>query len=96
MSSLLKEYLDQRVMVVTVDGETHYGELTGFDKQGNLVILDDKKNILVIRSSEVVLCGQVEVGQQLPNTSDAVRLPRCKAKLSVQQEVEIWAKRWAK
>lgn len=95
MSSLLKDYLDQQVLIVTVDGESKYGTLKGFDKYGNLILLEPK-TISIIRSSEVVLCGIVD---ELPDEESRKLisdLPCCKNKKSIEEEVEIWKRRWSR
>lgn len=90
----MKDYLEQTVMVVTVEGETRYGTLKGYDKQGNLILIE-RGSISIIRGSEVVLCGLVEKIPSDEEIGKIQKLPRCKNKMSIQEETQVWSKRWS-
>ncbi|GMM59054.1 U4/U6-U5 snRNP complex subunit [Maudiozyma humilis] len=71
MSPLLKEYLRQRVVIVTTSGECFTATLEGFDRSTNLVLADIRdrfasqdgpvlSSVQVLRGSEVVLVGLYE------------------------------------
>lgn len=94
MSPLLKTYLNQKVIVITVDGTLVVGTLIGYDKLVNLTILTDDKQLHIYRGSEIVCCGllddssdtlqlQKQIGQfgDLPDTRN-----------KIQNEHLIWAK----
>lgn len=65
MSPLLKDYLNQRIVIVTTDGDCYIATLEGYDKSVNLLISDVRRRsdgelvsiALTLRGSEVVLCG---------------------------------------
>ncbi|QLQ81159.1 hypothetical protein HG537_0E05140 [Torulaspora globosa] len=65
MSPLLKDYLNQRIVIVTTDGDCYIATLEGYDKSVNLLISDVRRRCdgelvsiaLTLRGSEVVLCG---------------------------------------
>lgn len=44
MSPLLKEYLNQKVVVVTIDGHSIVGVLEGYDKSINLILSNVQSN----------------------------------------------------
>ncbi|QEU61528.1 Lsm8 [Kluyveromyces lactis] len=94
MSALLKDYLDKKVMLVNVDGDTYYGEMKGFDHAGNMILLKDNK-LCIIRSSEVVLCGLIDDIPEEKELAKLQKFPACKNKLLLKEEIDIWSERWA-
>ncbi|KAL3230646.1 U6 snRNA-associated Sm-like protein LSm8 [Nakaseomyces bracarensis] len=87
MSPLLKEYLNQRVVLVTTEGEVLEVLLEGYDKYTNLVVIDGGK-VRLLRGSEVVLCGLLNEDIDTSN----VRYKDTKNK--VEDEHLVWARVW--
>lgn len=99
MSPLLKDYLNQRIVIVTTDGDCYVATLEGFDKSVNLLISDVRRRsdgemvslALTLRGSEVVLCGLLtsdhpEKLGDLPTLRDT--------KNKIQDEYLIWEEVW--
>lgn len=104
MSPLLKEYLHQRVVVVTTEGECFTATLEGFDRSTNLVLAEIRdrfagsegpvlSHVQVLRGSEVVLVGLFEPAEgqeeaQLEVSATAAAIHDTKNK--VDNEHLIW------
>lgn len=99
MSPLLKDYLGQRIVIVTTDGDCYVATLEGYDKSVNLLISDVRNRsngellsiALTLRGSEVVLCGllpqdQVDFIENLPMLKDT--------RNKIQDEYLIWEEKF--
>ncbi|CCH62520.1 hypothetical protein TBLA_0H02350 [Henningerozyma blattae CBS 6284] len=85
--SLLKDLLEQPVLVLTVEGDSICGSLDGFDKAGN-VMVSNTHGLRVIRSSEVVFVASYD--------GDIKEFAHIKdTKNKIQDEYLIWEKVWS-
>ncbi|CCD23968.1 U4/U6-U5 snRNP complex subunit LSM8 NDAI_0C03080 [Naumovozyma dairenensis CBS 421] len=68
MSPLLKDYLNKKIVIITVEGSCYLAMLEGYDKYTNLIVsdvrnrFDDKliSQFQMLRGSEIVTCGLIE------------------------------------
>lgn len=101
MSPLLKDYLGQRIVIITTEGQCFVATLEGFDKNTNMLISNVRSrsnNALVsmaqvLRGSEVVLCGLLVENEAL-NLDTVPTLKDTKNK--IQDEYLIWEQVWEK
>ncbi|KAH3899042.1 U4/U6-U5 snRNP complex subunit LSM8 SCDLUD_004464 [Saccharomycodes ludwigii] len=102
MSILLKEYLNEKVMVLTTEGITLLGQLNGYDKNCNITLLhcyicgktNDNKTHQIIRGSEIVFIALIDKEKKGIEEKDLIikKLPDTKNRLS--NEYVIWGKVW--
>ncbi|AMD18668.1 HBL234Cp [Eremothecium sinecaudum] len=99
MSPLLKDYLNQRVVIITTDGQCLLATLSGFDKSINLLLSDVKERFTqssiagayVLQGSQVVCCGPFEDSGS-DSTEEVAQLQNTKN--IVDREHEIWKEVW--
>lgn len=96
MSPLLKDYLGQRIVIITTEGDCYVATLEGYDKSVNLLLSNVRRRsddellsiALTLRGSEVVVCGLLsnnevgKLGEEVPALKDT--------KNKVQDEYLIW------
>lgn len=107
MSPLLKEYLNKKVVIITVEGQCFTANLEGFDKNTNLMLSNvrDRFNhelitsVQLLRGSEVVVCGlleEIEEGKKDVEDSGVI-IPMVKLKDTknrILNEHLIWEQVW--
>lgn len=101
MSPLLKDFLGQRIVIITTEGQCLVATLEGFDKNTNMLIsnVHSRSNdalvsmAQVLRGSEIVLCGLL-VENEEPNLHTVPTLKDTKNK--IQDEYLIWEQVWEK
>lgn len=101
MSPLLKDFLNQRIVAVTTEGQCLVAMLQGFDKNTNLLLSDVHERFTgkavspayILRGSEVVFCGLLEESAE-EKFGDSVPSPLRDTKNRVPNEHLIWRKVW--